>query len=175
MENKPRWKNFNLNFESDPFFGHLWNQTLIGLTKPGRHFGLGASRHMKNNFKFWPVTYIINYAIRQAIEHLGRFFISVFLLIFMKVCRGQEQSSWGNPCAPPVSDSPASYCPFPPYLYKILAQLNPSSVFSPDTLETWPARSPFNKSNTCITCRFMFYRKYGWEEKCETVWHQCVQ
>ena len=39
------YKNFQV--ESDPFFGHLWNQTLIGLTKPGRHFGLGASRHMQ--------------------------------------------------------------------------------------------------------------------------------
>ena len=38
-------KHKNFHVESEPFFGNLLNQTLIGLTKPGRNFGLGASRN----------------------------------------------------------------------------------------------------------------------------------
>ena len=49
MDSFQERKQKNFQVESDPFFGHLWNQTLIGLTKPGRHFGLGASRHMKKH------------------------------------------------------------------------------------------------------------------------------
>ena len=43
MDSFQERKHKNFQVESDPFFGHLWNQTLNGLTKPGRHFGLGAS------------------------------------------------------------------------------------------------------------------------------------
>ena len=51
MDSFQERKHKNFQVESDPFLGHLWNQTLIGLTKPGRHFGLGASRHLKNTHK----------------------------------------------------------------------------------------------------------------------------
>ena len=43
MDSFQERKHKNFQVESDPFFGHLWNQTLIGRTNPGRHFGLGAS------------------------------------------------------------------------------------------------------------------------------------
>ena len=49
MDSFQQRKHKNFQVESDPCFGHLWNQTLTGLTKPGRHFGLGASRHMKKH------------------------------------------------------------------------------------------------------------------------------
>ena len=39
-------KQKNFQVESDPFSGKLFNHTLIGLTKPGRNFNLGVSRHM---------------------------------------------------------------------------------------------------------------------------------
>ena len=40
-------KHKNFQVESDPFIGNLLKETLIGLTKPGRNFGLGASRNSK--------------------------------------------------------------------------------------------------------------------------------
>ena len=49
MDSFQERKHKNFQVESDPFFGHLWIQTLIGRTNPGRHFGLGASRHMEKH------------------------------------------------------------------------------------------------------------------------------
>ena len=37
-------------FNPNLFFGNLLNQTLIGVTKPGRNFGLGAYRKAENTF-----------------------------------------------------------------------------------------------------------------------------
>ena len=54
---KPGFRQFRraqtqkFHVESEPFFGHLLNQTWIGLTKPGRHFGLGASRKSRKHLE----------------------------------------------------------------------------------------------------------------------------
>ena len=70
---------------------------------------------------------IYNYAIRQAIEHLATFLALFSFWFVWKYAGVMIRVAGEKPCPLPLSDSLASYYPFPPYLYKILAQLNPSS------------------------------------------------
>ena len=80
MDSFQERKHKNFQVESDPFFGHLWNQTLIGRTNPGRHFGLGASRHMKKQLKkvknltIIRIKYIITTLVIQRPHYYGHFF-----------------------------------------------------------------------------------------------------
>ena len=67
MDSFQERKHKNFQVESDPFFGHLCNQTFIGLTKPGRHFGLGASRHMKKHLSLQLNSRPIRPGIRSAL------------------------------------------------------------------------------------------------------------
>ena len=71
MDSFQERKHKNVQVESDPFFGHLWNQTLIGLTQPGRHFGLGASRHMKKHLPLQLNSRPIRPGFRSALQWTG--------------------------------------------------------------------------------------------------------
>ena len=68
MDSFQERKHKNFQVESDPFFGHLWNQTLIGRTNPGRHFGLGPPRHMKKHLSFQLNSRPIRPGFRSALQ-----------------------------------------------------------------------------------------------------------
>ena len=68
MDSFQERKHKNFRVESDPFFGHLLNETLIGLTKAGRHFGLGAFRHMKKHLSLQLNSRPIRPGFRSALQ-----------------------------------------------------------------------------------------------------------